>query len=217
MLCIQLGAKIITPSPLLAFYAVFVAPASDEWTAGDNDMRTLIEATADGWWYSSLISHNPDARIVVFHTLPVHPAAKSSRRPEGFLDRLYESTTHISAIIVEWEYVLQERYPRCTAAGSSYLEMACNATDRWVAVGDAALAFDPLSSQGIMTALEMGIYLGLQLSQHIEKELTDEDFDHRLGDIYTKVREEYERHRAYYYSIVKRFPEEMFWENITRT
>jgi len=95
--------------------------------------------------------------------------------------------------------------------------MACNATDRWVAVGDAALAFDPLSSQGIMTALEMGIYLGLQLSQHIEKELTDEDFDHRLGDIYTKVREEYERHRAYYYSIVKRFPEEMFWENITRT
>ena len=213
--CIQLGAKIITPNALLAFYAIFVAPPSDEWTTGDNDKRTLIEASPDGWWYSSLISHNPSTRIVVFHTLPVHPAAKSSRRPEGFLDQLHESSTYISAIITKWEYVLQERYPRCTAAGSSYLEMACNATERWVAVGDAALAFDPLSSQGIMTALEMGIYLGLQLSQHIEKDLMDQDFDEHVRDVYAKVRGEYERQRAYYYSVVKRFPEEMFWEKVT--
>ena len=93
--------------------------------------------------------------------------------------------------------------------------MACNATERWVAVGDAALAFDPLSSQGIMTALEMGIYLGLQLSQHIEKDLTDQDFDEHVRDVYAKVRGEYERQRAYYYSVVKRFPEEMFWEKVT--
>ena len=213
--CIQLGAKINTPNSLLAFLAIFVAPPSDEWTASDNNKRTLIEASPDGWWYSSLISHNPNTRIVVFHTLPVHPAAKSSRRPEGFLDQLHESSTYISAIITKWEYVLQERYPRCTAAGSSYLEMACNATERWVAVGDAALAFDPLSSQGIMTALEMGIYLGLQLSQHIEKDLMDQDFDEHVRDVYAKVRGEYERQRAYYYSVVKRFPEEMFWEKVT--
>ena len=52
-------------------------------------MRTLIEATPDGWWYTSLISHKPNNnRIVVFHTLPYHPAAKSSRRSDGFLDSI---------------------------------------------------------------------------------------------------------------------------------
>jgi len=215
MLFIQLGTKIISLNPLLAFYAVFVAPEPDDPSAGDNDMRTLIEATAEGWWYSSLITHDPNTRIVVFHTLPSHPTAKCSRRSQDFLERLHDTSTHISATIAEWDYMLQDGYPRCTAAGSSYLEKPCNATEHWVAVGDAAMAFDPLSSQGIMTALEMGIYVGLQLSQSFVNETTDKDFDQRVGGIYAQVRREYEKHREYYYSIVKRFPGETFWENVT--
>src|SRR5882757_471488 len=137
----------MSPSPLLAFYAVFVAPESDaDGIPGtsDNDMRTLIEAAPNGWWYTSLISHNPKTRIVVFHTLPSHPAAKSSRRSEGFLECLHDSTIHISSTVSKWDYALQRGYPRCTAAGSSYLEKTCEAADNWVAVGDAAMAFDPL-------------------------------------------------------------------------
>ena len=178
-------------------------------------MRTLIEATPDGWWYTSLISHKPNNnRIVVFHTLPSHPAAKSSRRSDGFLDRLHDSTTHISSIISKWDYTIQRGYPHCTAAGSSHLEITCEAVEKWVAVGDAAMAFDPLSSQGIMTALEIGIYVGLKLSQHIEDDGTDADFDQNVRDSYMQVRKDYEKHRTYYYSIVKRFPGEMFWENV---
>jgi len=212
----KLGKKIISPNPLLAFYAVFVASESDSDTSNsDNDMRTIIEATPDGWWYTSLISHKPNnTRIVVFHTLPSHPAAKSSRRSEGFLDRLHDSTTHISSIISKWDYTIQKGYPQCTAAGSSHLETICEAVEKWVAVGDAAMAFDPLSSQGIMTALEMGIYIGLKLSHHLEDEGTDADFDQNVRESYMQVRKDYEKHRTYYYSIVKRFPEEIFWENV---
>jgi 2-polyprenyl-6-methoxyphenol hydroxylase-like FAD-dependent oxidoreductase len=180
-------------------------------------MRTLIEASPDGWWYTSLISHNPNTRIVVFHTLPSHPAAKSSRRSEGFLERLHDSTTHISSIISKWDYVIQGGHPHCTAAGSSHLEKICEAAENWVAVGDAAMAFDPLSSQGIMTALEMGIYIGLKLAHHMENEGTDADFDQNVRVSYMQVLREYQKHRAYYYSIVKRFPGEMFWENIVGT
>jgi len=211
----KLGQKIISPNPLLAFYTVFVAPESDsDDSHSDNDMRTLIEAAPNGWWYTSLVSRNPTTRIVVFHTLPSHPAAKSSRRSEGFLEGLRESTTHISSIISKWDYVMQGGYPLCTAAGSSYLEKTCEAAENWVAVGDAAMAFDPLSSQGIMTALEMGIYIGLKLSHHIENEGTDADFDQNVRDSYMQVRREYEKHRTFYYSIVKRFPGEKFWDHI---
>ena len=183
----------------------------------DNDMRTLIEAVPEGWWYTSLICHNPKTRIVVFHTLPSHPAAKSSRRSEGFLERLHNSTTHISSMIEKWDYTIQTGYPRCTTAGSSHLEKTCEAAENWVAVGDAALAFDPLSSQGIMTAFEMGIYVGLKLSHLLENEGTDADFDQGVGDSYKQVRKEYEKRRMYYYSIVKRFPGEIFWKSIVDT
>jgi len=211
----KIGIKSVSSDPLLAFYAVFIAPEFDGHPgAGDNDRRTLIEATADGWWYTSLISHKPPTRIVVFHTLPTHSAAKPSRRAEGFLERLHDTTTHISSIISQWDYAIQGGFPRCTAAGSSHLEKTCDAGERWVAVGDAALAFDPLSSQGMMTALEMGIYVGLKLSQHMENKTTDEEFEQDVSDAYRGVRQEYEKHRAYYYSVVKRFQGEVFWDNV---
>ncbi|KAF8884288.1 hypothetical protein CPB84DRAFT_1713092 [Gymnopilus junonius] len=214
----KIGIKSITLDPLLAFYAVFIGPELDRNAGtGDNDRQTLIEATADGWWYTSLISHNPPTRIVVFHTLPSHSSAKSSRRTAGFLDRLHDTTTHVSSVIAKCDYTIQEGYPCCTAAGSSHLEKTCDGEERWVAVGDAAIAFDPLSSQGMMTALEMGIYVGLKLAQHVEGGITDGDFDKGVSEAFTGVRKEYEKHRAYYYSIVKRFPGEMFWENIVGT
>lgn len=177
-------------------------------------MRTLIEATADGWWYSSLISHNPNTRIVAFHTLSSHPSVKTARRSQGFLERLHDTSSHISTIITKWDYVLQKGYPRCTAAGSSHLDKVCSASEHWVAVGDAALAFDPLSSQGIMTALEMGVYVGLQLALHFKAEATGADFDQHVEEAYMSVKTRYEKSRAYYYTIVTRFPGETFWETV---
>ncbi|KAH9476373.1 Putative FAD-dependent oxidoreductase LodB [Psilocybe cubensis] len=210
----KVDSRINSRSPLLAFYGIFISESYEEVQGNDNDRRTLIEAAIDGWWYSSLICHNPCTRIVVFHTLPTHPSAKSSRRSAGFLDQLQASSTHISDIITKWDYRLQKGYPCCTAAGSSTLDRAYNSSQRWAAVGDAAMAFDPLSSQGMMTALEMGTYIGLQLAQRLSKEITDDEFDRNLGETYAQVQAEYEKNRTYYYSIVKRFSEEMFWKNV---
>jgi hypothetical protein len=54
-----------------------------------------------------------------------------------------------------------------------------------------------------MTALEMGICVGLKLSHHIEIEGTDAEFDQGVGDSCMQVRKEYEKYRTCYYSIVK--------------
>ncbi|KAF8910003.1 hypothetical protein CPB84DRAFT_1936840 [Gymnopilus junonius] len=189
----KIGIKSITSALLLVFYAIFIGSELDRNAGtGDNNRQMLIEAMADGWWYTSLILHNPPTRIIVFHTLPSHSSAKSS---------------HHAA----------EGYPCCTAAGSSHLEKTCDGEERWVAVGDAAIAFDPLSSQGMMTALEMGIYVGLKLAQHVEGGVMDRDFDKDMSEAFTGVRKEYEKHRAYYYSIIKHFLGEMFWEKVVGT
>lgn len=206
----------MSPNPLLAFYALFVGPSFSDPAEGDNDSRTLIEATPDGWFYSSLISRNPCTRIVAFHTLPNHPAAKQSRRRDGFMDILQTSAPLIAQIIDENDYTMAQDggYPRCTAAGTSYLDKTCDSKARWIAVGDSAIAFDPLSSQGMMTSLEMGFYIGAMMAQRIEEDGIEPEFDGEVDNMYKIVREDYEHHRRYYYGIVQRFKGETFWQDV---
>ena len=212
----QLGRKIITSNPLLAFYALFVGPELTDPARGDNDNRTLIEAAPEGWFYSSLLSRNPCTRIVAFHTLPGHPAAKQSRRRDGFLDILRASAPFIADIIAENDYTMDTRngYPRCITAGSSYLDKVCDSSTRWLAVGDAAVAFDPLSSQGMVTSLEMGFYIGSMVAKQIE-DVISTNLDDRVDSMYRTVREDYERHRKYYYGAVGRFKDEDFWRDVS--
>jgi len=133
----------------------------------DRDHRTLIEATENGWWYSSQLSDGKC--VVVFHTDDQDSSSKRARKQEGFLDTPQE-TAHISQTIedVDYRVISDANCPRCIAAGSSYLEPFGDEGDQWCAVGDAAVAFDPLSSQGMITALRMGDSLGIVLAEELE-------------------------------------------------
>ena len=48
--------------------------------------------------------------------------------------------------------------PRRVDAGSARLDRACG--DGWLAIGDAAMSFDPISSHGLLTALATGLAAG---------------------------------------------------------
>lgn len=104
-------------------------------------------------------------------------------------------------------------YPRCTAAGSSYLEPFGSQVDRWCAIGDAALAFDPLSSQGMITAMRLGCSLGAVLSKQIES--TDQSSSdtvdlESIRNLYTTTWEDYRQKHKYYYD--KSMFDDEFWE-----
>lgn len=76
-------------------------------------------------------------------------------------------------------------------------------------VGGAAMAFDPISLQGIMTALEMGYCAGTLLGPYLLKVAADESYsfdgeDTGLEWIYTRAKEEYNTHRANHYSLGKK-------------
>ena len=80
-------------------------------------------------------------------------------------------------------------------------------------MGDAVMAFDPLSSQG-MTALEMGYYVGMVLAVLVRSDHQEGDVNSQVEEMYRRVREGYERRRAYYYGLVERFRDEFFWNTI---
>lgn len=207
LFCRKIGAKTIKQDSLLAFYMLFETSSS-----GDDDFRTLIEAVDSGWWYTSQLSNN--TRVVVYHTDDTEPSAKEARRRTGFLNLMRAATIHISQVVEECEYfpINDCSFPRCTAACSSVLEPFLSTSDHWIAVGDAAVAFDPLSSQGMITALRMGSSVGKTLgldTMDLAGNLRTTSSD-AIVESLQRIKDDYNKQKVYFYG-TSRF-DGSFWE-----
>jgi flavin-dependent dehydrogenase len=114
------------------------------------DSTTLIEATSDGWWYSALL---PAGRVAVaFFSDPDILAAKRAWLASGWAT-LLEDGEYTRHRVSTHGYTLNAPL-RFTPAGDVLLQPLSG--ERWVAVGDAATAHDPLSSHGIGSAIAAG-------------------------------------------------------------
>ena len=158
----------------------------------------LIEVGLDGWWYASSL---PDGRtsIVCFSDRPAASAAEllNSARDRG----------SIAATLGDGpEPVLSIH-----AAGSARAQQVCG--PGWFAVGDAALAFDPLSSYGLGSALGTGYYAAQAL-------LAQWSGDADAPAVYQALLNE--RWSAYVSAVVERydaahpFHDEPFWRERRR-
>jgi flavin-dependent dehydrogenase len=187
------GARRERHDRLVALYAAVSTGA------GSVDARVRLEATPSGWWYSALVGSG--RRIVAFLTDSdlLDPAWRS--RP-GFGAAL-ETTSHVLPV-GGWALTSG---PATTAAHGTRVMPA--AGDRWLAVGDAALAFDPLSSQGILNALATG----LEGAAVVDASLRGKgDAVARYAQRLTRVWSAYEVNRAGAYALERRWPDAAFWE-----
>ncbi|KAH7909828.1 hypothetical protein BJ138DRAFT_180221 [Hygrophoropsis aurantiaca] len=208
----KLGSRTVKDDALLAFYAVFVRSSMTE----DCDYRTLIEACQSGWWYSSPLPG--DRRVVAYHTDDSNATSRDARTLDGFINLLHGTTTHISKLVAESEYDISiqpnTRYPVCTAAGSSRLQPLCqedpSSGARWCAVGDAAMAFDPLSSQGMITAMKMGCVIGDIIAKDILTVGPNDIPSAIIPQLYSQVWSKYIEGKTYFYNSEKRFDGD-FW------
>jgi flavin-dependent dehydrogenase len=165
-----------------------------------------VESVRDGWWYTALLPAG--RRVGVFLTDADLPVARMAARATDF-ERMLAETIHVGARIAHGGYVLTAG-PRGGAASSSRLVPACG--EGWVAVGDAAVAFDPLSSQGILTAL----YGGLRAGEAIDAELKGEAgrVAQASMDLW-RVYETYLRNRRRVYEEERRWSDHAFWRRRT--
>ena len=109
------------------------------------------------------------------------------------------------AVLERHGYALADR-PRGADAGSARLDRF--AGDGWLAAGDAAVAFDPLSSQGILTALYTGMKAGQALAAHLTDDSSALDaYAARLEEIHAAYRRNY----AHFYAYERRWADRPFW------
>jgi 2-polyprenyl-6-methoxyphenol hydroxylase-like FAD-dependent oxidoreductase len=115
----------------------------------DPTPATMIEVTSDGWFYASLL---PDGRLsIAYFTDPDLLPANLSRELVVWRN-LIAQTIHVSRWIDDAGFAI-EAPPKLTSAGMTRLDPPASASEGWAAIGDAATAFDPLSSHGMTTAL----------------------------------------------------------------
>lgn len=121
------------------------------------DTYTLVEAVPDGWWYSALLAGGRLA--VAFMTdgdLLDRRFLDPESGPDAWRSALKE-TAETRARVEERAYEIDSPL-RVLPAETSRLDAI--AGDGWLALGDAAAAYDPLSSHGIGSAMGSGFYAG---------------------------------------------------------
>jgi flavin-dependent dehydrogenase len=117
--------------------------------AAPQDPRLLLEAAEHGWWYSAPL---PDDRMVVAYMTDADHMAGVRRRLAAFWrERLGE------ALYTRERLASYRREPELRIVSANSYQRERVAAGNRLAVGDAAMAFDPLSSQGICKALHSGM------------------------------------------------------------
>lgn len=113
------------------------------------------ESEPDGFWYTTRLPSR--RRVLAFHTDHDLTVAKDLRSADALLKRASASAT-LSAALADAAFDEHTQVQVC-AAHSSVLTFAAKMVGpeaAWLAVGDAAMSFDPLSSQGLFHALFTG-------------------------------------------------------------
>ena len=167
------------------------------------DGLSHIEAAEHGWWYSAALPGK--RRVLAFHTDADLPPARRFRE-SGWLAKAVGEAPGLAALLDRSGFSADGE-AHIAAAHSSELQPA--AGDAWLAVGDAALGFDPLSSQGLFNALYTGLAGAEAGYRHLRGETAAiADYRRQLADIARAYRD----HLRLYYREESRWADAPFWQ-----
>lgn len=161
-----------------------------------------IEAEAEGWWYCSALPAGEG--LLAFHTDSDLPAAKTAATPHALLRRV-RALPMLGALLGDAAWSASET-GYCAAHSAWPESPVC---EGWIATGDAALACDPLSAQGLFNAL----YFGLSAAEAANRWLDGEAsaLDDYARDV-VSVRSHYLRAESAWYALERRWADAPFWK-----
>jgi flavin-dependent dehydrogenase len=192
----RLGARRQTAGRMLCHWMSGTAKTSRQ-VAG----FTFVEAVEEGWWYTAPLPLGK--RIVAFHTDPDLPAAHTTRS----LFECARAAPGLAAILDECMFSPEGSVNMTVASGSALRPCAAAG---WLAIGDAAVNFDPLSAQGLLNALFTGLAGAVTADQSLD---CDEGAIERYARTISEIKEVYDRNRDLWYRLETRWPNSPFWRN----
>jgi flavin-dependent dehydrogenase len=170
-------------------------------SSSSRDTRIFIEALECGWWYSAGLS---DGNIVAtFLTDSDLVETSHGSRLAAWRAQLDASSLTASRITSPgMEGDVQIRTARTQRLDSV-------AGEGWLAVGDSAMSFDPLSSEGISKGLEWGRKAARAAAALCRG---DRSFVHEYRADAERAFSTYLQTRERYYRMERRWPHAPFWQ-----
>jgi flavin-dependent dehydrogenase len=169
-------------------------------TTMSEDRRVYIEALECGWWYSAKLTS--DKLITVFMT------------DSDLLGLAAERAQVWDAMVAKSPLTRARLDPRSRpdhlqvrTARSQCLDKMHG--DAWLAVGDAAMSYDPLSSEGISKGIEWGRKAAQATAAWIKG---DRSAGSRYAEEATRTFSAYLHQRHVYYAAEKRWAGSPFWQ-----
>ena len=192
------GARPLSFDRLSFVYGFFEADADASPTR-----LTMLEATKEGWWYAAGL---PDRRVAVAFATDPETVREQELSVEGRWFARLLRTRHVAPRLDGCRLIRGSAVVR--VAPSFLLDRVAGA--RWLAVGDAASGYDPLSSMGIHKALADGVEAAGALAEALE---SSADIAPAYASSVAANFEEYRINRNYLYQLETRWAESPFWRN----
>ncbi len=167
---------------------------------GQNQL-TLLEAVEQGWWYCAKL---PDNRMVVSLTTDVEIAQEMDLRQLNPWFKLLQSTRYVSKRV---NGLAMLKSLNIWKTPSAILDPP--AGSGWLAVGDAASCYDPISSQGIYKAMNHGLKAAGAIHGWLQGDAQAiTQYRRRVGEDFLN----YLQQREYFYGQEQRWPDSPFWQ-----
>lgn len=182
------------------------------WAIIDDSSRnqtglSYIESNVNGWWYTAPTPNHQ--RIIAFHTDADNVVVSSLHSAKKLLELASEQSQLAEQIESSLELLTDKIIEYGYTAANSAVTYP-TAGKGWLAVGDAAISFDPLSSQGIFNALYTGLAAAESAYRYLQSEVSDFlQYQQQIDNIYRA----YQAHIKQWYGNEKRWKEESFWKN----
>ncbi|NHN25980.1 NAD(P)/FAD-dependent oxidoreductase [Flavobacterium jejuense] len=171
----------------------------------DNEVKVkegiVVETNENGWWYSATL---PNHKLVLGYMTDSDLANDLKIKSAANFDTLLQETKITRERTISFK---TKTTPFLVAAQTQYLSTSVG--EGWLAVGDAASSYDPISSLGIYKSLVMSQWASFAIIDSLKKvENGLKKYNHLIKQDFQL----YEEKRLGYYQQEKRFSEAIFWK-----
>ncbi|MDC1162137.1 FAD-dependent monooxygenase [Tenacibaculum sp.] len=175
---------------------------------GKTSKQVQLEAVHNGWWYNTVLPKN---RMVTMMVSEKEQLTELQKEHHKEFNNQLATTTFIA-----------KRLEKITIKDSQYYTWPIYSGilpiiegNNWIAIGDAASSYDPVSAQGIYKGLSDGIKVTKKVIAFFAN---TNDYSHNSLTKYIKQRySQYKKNRIYIYALENRWSENNFWKNRYQT
>ncbi|MBB1303188.1 tryptophan 7-halogenase [Pseudoalteromonas sp. SR44-8] len=174
----------------------------------ENQLGSIC-ATQNGWWYSAPLPNQ--RRVLAFQTDP-DLLTKGLQRDAKLFTQHAQCYANQAKILD----VCQQPITLHGIVSANSTRLDCFAGQQWAALGDAALSFDPISSQGIFNAMASAMQLADLMKKLDIVNKIEHDSQLQFKKLYQQQIEQiwhrYLDHKHYFYAQEQRWSNSPFWQ-----